>query len=89
MDRLPERKRSTTSLPRRMSADGLQACLDKMRREGLADAAVETFAHYYEQLEAGESGLMPEATIEPVDVAAGRRRAADVDADRRSSTAPW
>ena len=50
-----------------MSADGLQACLDKMRREGLADAAVETFRFYYEQLEAGESGLMPEGSIEPVD----------------------
>src|SRR5215212_5890508 len=50
-----------------MSADGLQASLDKMRREGLADAAVETFRFYYEQLDAGESGLMPEASIEPVD----------------------
>ncbi len=50
-----------------MSADGLHACLEKMRREGLAEAAVETFRHYYEQLEAGESGLMPEADIEPVE----------------------
>jgi UTP--glucose-1-phosphate uridylyltransferase len=50
-----------------MSAEGLQACLDKMRRDGLADAAVETFRFYYEQLEAGESGLMPESSIEPVD----------------------
>jgi UTP--glucose-1-phosphate uridylyltransferase len=50
-----------------MSAEGLQACLDKMRREGLADAAIETFRFYYQQLEAGESGLMPESSIEPVD----------------------
>ena len=50
-----------------MSAEGLTACLEKMRREGLADAAVETFRHYYEQLEAGETGLMAEAEIEPVD----------------------
>jgi UTP--glucose-1-phosphate uridylyltransferase len=50
-----------------MSAEGLRACLDKMRREGLADAAIDTFRFYYEQLEAGESGLMPEASIQPVD----------------------
>jgi UTP--glucose-1-phosphate uridylyltransferase len=50
-----------------MSADGLNASLEKMRREGLAGAAVDTFRHYYEQLEAGESGLMPEADLEPVD----------------------
>src|SRR4051794_35728020 len=50
-----------------MSADGLQACLDKMQREGIAEAAIETFRHYYEQLDAGESGLMAEDTLEPVD----------------------
>jgi UTP--glucose-1-phosphate uridylyltransferase len=49
-----------------MSAEGLEASLDKMRREGLADAAVETFRHYYAQLEAGETGLMPEDTLEPL-----------------------
>ena len=50
-----------------MSTDGLEACLDKMRREGLHEAAVETFRHYYEQLVAGETGLMAESEIEPVD----------------------
>jgi UTP--glucose-1-phosphate uridylyltransferase len=50
-----------------MSAEGLEACLEKMRREGLADAAVETFKFYYEQLEAGETGLMPESSLEPVE----------------------
>ena len=55
------------SLTRRMSETALNECLDKMRREGLADAAVETFRHYYEQLEAGESGMLPEADLEPVD----------------------
>src|SRR3954463_996917 len=38
-----------------------------MRRKGLADPAVEPFRHYYEQLEAGETGLMPEADLEPID----------------------
>ena len=47
--------------------DGLQASLEKMRREGIPDAAVNTFAHYYEQLREGETGMLPESEIEPVD----------------------
>jgi UTP--glucose-1-phosphate uridylyltransferase len=47
--------------------DGLQASLEKMRREGIPDAAVSTFQHYYEQLRAGETGMLPESEIEPVD----------------------
>ncbi|MBE2318661.1 UTP--glucose-1-phosphate uridylyltransferase [Solirubrobacter sp. CPCC 204708] len=37
-----------------------------MREEGVADAAINAFEHYYRQLEAGETGLVPEDTIEPV-----------------------
>jgi UTP--glucose-1-phosphate uridylyltransferase len=47
--------------------DGLQASVEKMRREGLPDAAIETFRHYYEQLASGETGMLPEADIEPVE----------------------
>src|ERR1700754_828132 len=47
--------------------DGLQASIEKMRREGIPDAAVNTFAHYYEQLREGETGMLPESSIEPVD----------------------
>jgi UTP--glucose-1-phosphate uridylyltransferase len=47
--------------------DGLEACLEKMRREGIATAAIDTFAHYYEQLRGGETGMLPESTIEPVE----------------------
>src|SRR5215217_1232942 len=51
--------------------DGLQASVEKMEREGLPEAAIKTFRHYYEQLESGETGMLPEASIEPVeDVAA-------------------
>ena len=50
-----------------MSETALNECLDKMRREGLADAAVETFRHYFEQLESGETGMLPESDLEPVD----------------------
>jgi UTP--glucose-1-phosphate uridylyltransferase len=49
-----------------MSAEGLEASVEKMRRDGVPDAAIATFRHYYEQLEAGESGLIPEDSIEPV-----------------------
>jgi len=50
-----------------MSANGLRACEDKMRAAGLPEVAIETFAHYYRQLEAGETGLIAESEIEPVD----------------------
>jgi UTP--glucose-1-phosphate uridylyltransferase len=46
--------------------DGLQASIEKMRREGIPDAAVKTFEHYYEQLRGGETGMLPESEIEPV-----------------------
>jgi UTP--glucose-1-phosphate uridylyltransferase len=47
-------------------SDGLQASIDKMEREGVPGPAIATFEHYYEQLAAGESGMIPEDTIEPV-----------------------
>jgi UTP--glucose-1-phosphate uridylyltransferase len=50
-----------------MSTDGLEHSLDKMRNEGVHDAAVNTFAHYYEMLARGERGVLAEADIEPVE----------------------
>ena len=50
-----------------MTDDGLRASEDKMRREGLPEVAVDTFRHYYEQLVAGASGLMPDSELEPVE----------------------
>jgi UTP--glucose-1-phosphate uridylyltransferase len=50
-----------------MTSDGLQASIDKMRAEGVGEAAIATFAHYYEQLREGASGMLPESEIEPVD----------------------
>src|SRR3954471_18890468 len=49
-----------------MSDEGLRASVEKMRAEGVAEPAIRAFEHYYRQLEAGETGLMPEASIEPV-----------------------
>ena len=48
-------------------ADGLTASVEKMRSEGVADAAVETFGRYYEQLREGDVGTLPEADLEPVE----------------------
>ena len=50
-----------------MSPDGLQASIEKMRAAGVGDAAIDTFAHYYEQLREGASGMLPESEIEPVE----------------------
>jgi UTP--glucose-1-phosphate uridylyltransferase len=44
----------------------LEAAVEKMRAEGLGDAAVESFARQYERLRAGETGTLAEAEIEPV-----------------------
>jgi UTP--glucose-1-phosphate uridylyltransferase len=49
-----------------VSEEGLRASVEKMREEGVADAAIRAFEHYYRQLEEGETGLIPEDSIEPV-----------------------
>src|SRR3954465_2481948 len=50
-----------------MVNEGLQAAEEKMRREGVPDAAIATFRHYYEQLVAGESGMLPDSELEPIE----------------------
>jgi len=35
---------------------------------GVDDVAIDTFAHYYRLLEHGETGMVPESTIEPLDM---------------------
>ncbi|MFI5626156.1 UTP--glucose-1-phosphate uridylyltransferase [Nocardioides sp. NPDC051685] len=52
-----------------MGSPGLAKAMAKMRDAGVDDVAVQTFAHYYRQLEHGETGMIPEDTIEPVDIA--------------------
>ncbi len=49
-----------------MSAEGLRASEEKMRAAGVAEAAIAAFAHYYRQVEAGETGMLAESEIEPV-----------------------
>ena len=50
-----------------MTADGLRASEEKMRRAGVPDVAIATFCHYYRQLAAGESGLLAEGDVGPVE----------------------
>jgi UTP--glucose-1-phosphate uridylyltransferase len=47
-----------------MVSDGLKAAEEKMRDAGVPDAAIATFAHYYEQLESGETGMLPDADLD-------------------------
>src|SRR3954462_13595296 len=49
-----------------MGSSGLNKARDKMAAAGVDEVAIETFAHYYRLLEHGETGMIPESTIEPV-----------------------
>jgi UTP--glucose-1-phosphate uridylyltransferase len=48
-------------------AEGVEKSVEKMRADGVADLAIRTFEHYYEQLAEGEQGMLPESEIEPVE----------------------
>ena len=48
------------------NGDGLQASVEKMRREGVGEAAVDAFAAAYERLRDGETGVLAEDELEPV-----------------------
>jgi UTP--glucose-1-phosphate uridylyltransferase len=58
-----------------MSDEGLAQARDKMAAEGVDPVAVEVFSHYYRLVESGETGMVPESTIDPLDMEA----LADVD----------
>ena len=51
-----------------MGSAGLNTARDKMIAAGIDETAIETFAHYYRLLEAGETGMIPESAIEPLDM---------------------
>ncbi len=50
-----------------MSEEGLRLARDKMLAEGVDPTAIEVFSHYYRRLESGETGMVPESTIEPLE----------------------
>ena len=51
-----------------MGSAGLEIARAKMVDAGVDPVAIETFAHYYRLLEHGETGLIAEASIEPVHI---------------------
>jgi len=60
-----------------MSATGLNAARDKMAAAGVDPLAIDVFAHYYRLLEHGETGMIAESTIEPLDA----ESIADIEVD--------
>ena len=51
-----------------MSDEGLQQARQKMSDAGVDPVAIDVFEHYYRMVESGETGMIPESTIEPVDI---------------------
>jgi UTP--glucose-1-phosphate uridylyltransferase len=51
-----------------MGSKALQRATDKMAAEGIDPTAIEVFAHYFRLLEHGETGMIPEKAIEPLDM---------------------
>jgi UTP--glucose-1-phosphate uridylyltransferase len=51
-----------------MGSSALNRARDKMAAAGVDEVAIETFAHYFRLLEHGETGMIPESTIEPLDM---------------------
>ena len=62
-----------------MGSPGLNQARQKMVDAGVDEVAVETFAHYYRLLEHGETGMIPESAIEPLDM----ESLADVEVDEQ------
>ncbi|HET7684187.1 MAG TPA: UTP--glucose-1-phosphate uridylyltransferase [Marmoricola sp.] len=51
-------------------APGLRQAREKMAAAGVHPLAIDVFAHYYRLLENGETGMIPESSIEPLDMPA-------------------
>jgi UTP--glucose-1-phosphate uridylyltransferase len=66
-----------------MSSAGLERARKKMAQAGIDPVAIETFAHYYRLLERGETGLIPESSIEPIDC----ESLSDVEIDAETASA--
>ena len=62
------------------SGPGLRLASEKMIAAGVHPLAIEVFAHHYRQLERGETGMIPESSIEPLDMPA----LADVEVDEQA-----
>ena len=51
-----------------MNSKGLRLAREKMQAAGVDPVAIDVFAHYYRQIEHGETGMIAESTIEPLDM---------------------
>lgn len=51
-----------------MTQTGLAAAREKMAAAGVDPVAIDVFEYYYHQLEQGATGMIPEDTIEPVEM---------------------
>ena len=51
-----------------MGSKALNRARDKMAEAGLDPIAIEVFAHYFRLLEHGETGMIPEKAIQPLDM---------------------
>ena len=65
-----------------MTAEGLAQAQSKMAQAGVSQAAVDVFSYYYGELEAGATGLIAEADIDPLPQPAAL---ADLDVDDASA----
>jgi len=52
-----------------MGSPGLDKARAKMAEAGVDETAIEVFAHYYRLLQHGETGMIPESTIDPLEMA--------------------
>src|SRR6476661_4225625 len=64
-----------------MGSAGLNRAREKMASAGVDEVAIETFAHYYRLLEHGETGMIPESAIEPLDM----ESLADLEVDEQAA----
>ncbi len=51
-----------------MSEQGLTQARERMQRANVDPVAIEVFAHYYRLVESGETGMVPESSIEPLEM---------------------
>ena len=53
-----------------MTSKGLRQAREKMEAAGVDELAIQVFAHYYRQIEHGETGMIAEKSIDPLDMEA-------------------
>src|SRR5680860_406062 len=51
-----------------MLSKGLREAREKMQAAGVDDLAIQVFSHYYRQIEHGETGMIAEDTIDPLNM---------------------